>query len=1034
MTLVNMQVNDMKITAFWRSLHMVYEKDAGKQRRKFSKSRRYLTTALAAALLLPSVLIPGKNTVEGAGHANIVSVNYYADTSMNRVPRATLELSDGRTIFMRDSLFANQPEDKNVLQDWGTDYIKYHHFNTSESGYAARLTTAGDFFVRKDQYNDPSRSFSKWADGWKDFVYLNYSGGYSFFGLKNDGSVVAIGSGSMGELGTGVKQSTTFPIEVLNPDTNTPLTGVKKMIQIDPANVLFVTDSGIYKIGRAFGTSSFDNAKPINVTSMFPGFNGATTFQMGYIGNGTFGSIDTINSNPYADVSLRYFEINGSYYTLTDTSTWSKYTLESSGYSEINSNTLYPFSGDPTKTVRSIYQQEQKNGNNVYTANAENTYFEIEPNGNLVTWGLPIDQIGYQSFDKSKYTTNKSLVIPNVSKVSANTNAAISIVAALATDGNVYVIGNNGNTWSGGPNVGITGISGAISTPTKLTGPDGAIESINDLAMSSSAMYLLKNTGDVYVFSRDTSNVYKNKYNKTSGIKFVGLLEIKRDVNKSVVYGIDESGTLHLIDDLGNSTPQTGVTGIYPPGYIPTPATIEKPTESISMDQFENKVVSLDFPVQANKKEYSLDGGVTWLNYSGPVVLTTVGQINLQARAGLESLYSEILSLTIDNNPIIIPAGYPKLLEQDGVLTVDTGAIDLNRVKVQVGIGGQTSDYTTPILLQDGVHVVSAIVSNHSGEELTRVAETITIAPTAPGALTPPAGYVLDADTNNQRPVIIDFNPTQGSLQIQYDGGPWIDEPEILQHYNGTSEDPSSTQRKYTLLVNNVVDSVYKARITDGVDFSTETILIVTAGGNPNNPNPNPGADPSWGTEVTAANQEAVLNIIGGGLSSKFQGLVLDNIEIQTQNQYQTINSVTTALIEDSTGRGGGWDYSLSVTDFVSDPVFDSGSGTQDLVVKIPSSALSVDVKPAKVLAGPPDQTAIVGQRILSDQKQTLAKADPFKGMGYIEIPMDFMFKVPSTVEVVSAGSGSAHLAGEKVGLRVGIYRSHFTFSLAKGI
>lgn len=1091
---------------------MAKEKDVERQRSKSGKARRVLTTALAAALLLPSVLIPGKNTVEGAGHANIVGVDYFADPTMNRVPRPTLELSDGRTIFMRDSALAFQPEDKNVLQDWGTDYIKYLHFNTAESGYAARLTTSGEFFVRKDQFNDPSRAFSKWAEGWKDFVYLNYAGGYSFFGLKNDGNVVAIGSGTMGELGTGVKQSTSVPMEVLNPDTNTPLTGVKKIIQVDPVNVLFVTDSEIYKIGRAFGSSSFDNAKPIKVTSLFPGFNGADSFEMGYVGKGMLGTIDTINSNPYADVSLRYFLINGSYYTLTDTSTSSKYTLESSGYSEMNSNRLYPFNGDPTKTVRSLYQQEQTNGGRVYTANAENTFFEIESNGNLVTWGFPIDQIGYQSFDRSKYSTSKSLLIPNASKVSVNPNAAISIVAALATDGNVYVVGNNGNTWAGGPNVGITGISGVINAPTKLTGPDGAIENITDLAMSSSAMYLLKNTGDVYVFARDTSSIYKNKYNKTTGTKFVGLLEIKRDVNKSVVYGIDETGVLHLIDEAGNTTPQTGATGIYPPGYTPGPTTIDKPTEGMrSTDKFENTIITLEYPTVANKKEYSLDNGATWLDYTAPITLTNKGMINVKARAGLDSLYSEILDISFMNNPIVIPAGYPKLLEQDGVLTIDTGSIDLNRVKVQVDIDGQVSDYTSPVLLQEGDYVARAIIQNQNGEELTRVTENITVDPPAPGTLTAPVGTVGDLDANNQRQLTIGFNPTQGSLQIQHDGGPWVDEPEILNQYSGTTEDPSATERKFTLFVDNVVDSVYKARVTDGVNFSSETLLVVTSqvydpsffrdiddkllidfsnlptgswykeysvdqgstyheytgpidigaalpikvrvtdtgsgqvliekeyitpalnGTNPN-PNPNPGVDPSWGTEVTAADQEAILNVIGGGLSSKFNGLLLDNIEIQTVNQYQTINSVTNTLIEDSSGSGDGWTYSLSVTDFVSDPVLDTGLGTQDLVVKIPASAMNVDVKSAKVLAGSPDQTAKVGNYVLGSQKQALAQANPFEGMGYYDIPMDFMFRVPSTVEVVSMGSGSAHQVGDKVGLRVGVYRSLFTFSLAKGI
>ena len=131
--------------------------------------------------------------------------------------------------------------------------------------------------------------------------------------------------------------------------------------------------------------------------------------------------------------------------------------------------------------------------------------------------------------------------------------------------------------------------------------------------------------------------------------------------------------------------------------------------------------------------------------------------------------------------------------------------------------------------MQEGDYVATAIILNQNGEELTRVTENITVDPPAPGTLTAPVGTVGDLDANNQRPLTIGFNPTQGSLQIQHDGGPWVDEPEILNQYNGTSEDPSATERKFTLFVNNVVDSVYKARVTDGVNFSSETLLVVTA-------------------------------------------------------------------------------------------------------------------------------------------------------------------------------------------------------------
>ncbi|PAD73080.1 hypothetical protein [Paenibacillus campinasensis] len=1072
--------------------------------------RRAVSTMLAVALLIPTVLWPGKNTVEGAGYGNIVSVDYYTDHQLNtaNVPRPILNLSDGRKVFMH----ALHPSLQSVgnynyqLLDLGTDHLKYLHFGSGDDGYAMKLTTSGDFYVRKDRYSDATRTFEKWADGWTDFVYVSInSNNFSFYGLKVDGSVVAVGQGTSGQLGTGLRQNLNVPFPVQNPDQpGTPLTGVRKMIQLDRENVLFITDDAVYKIGRAFGSNSFSNDAPINVTSLFPSFHGAD-FEMGYINPGLVGDIRSTNPS---SIAMRYFKIDGNYYTLTDTTIGSKYISDYNGYNELNSTTLYPID-DPTNTVRAFYRQDHPVSKAIIEA-AENTFFEINPNGDLVTWGLPINQIGARTVDTRTYNSNKQTILTDVKKVAVNTEQSISLVAALGNDGNVYVLGNNSNSTDFMNNVGLTGIQGRITTPTRVLGPDLAIQNITDIAFSSDALFLLKDTGDIYVFYKPGA-VYS--YNKSSGIKFVGLLEIQQTTDYRVVYGIDEVGNLHRMTGEGRSTPLLGASGIYPPGYSPVSNTIEKPLESISHDKFENTIVTLDYPAAATIKEYSLDNGATWLNYNGPIVINTVGSVTVQARSGLDTgsniIYSDPLIFSINNDPIEIPIGYPKLLEQDGVVTIDTGAIDLNRVNVQISVNGQVSDYHAPIQLPDGNHSVSAIILNKANLELAKVTQNITVAPAAPGVPTAPVGHIGNVDANNQRPLTFTFNPTQGSLQIQHDNGPWLDEPEILNQYSGVSSDPSPTERKYELVVPNVVGSVYKARVTNGVNFSSETMLVVsgqvydpsfsrdssdrllidfsnlptgnwskeysidngatylpyngaidigpylpirvkvtdlssgqvlidkeyiTPALNGNNPAPNPGVDPAWGREISGADQEAIINVIGGGLSSKFNGLMLDNIEIQTTNQYQTINSVTNTLIEDSTGSGGGWSYSLSVTDFVSDPVLDTGLGTQDLVVKIPASSLSVNVQPSKVLAGSPDSVAKVGSYVLSEQKQTLAEAEAFKGMGYYDIPMDYMFRVPSTVEVVSAGNGSAHQVGDKVGLRVGVYRSLFTFTLSKGI
>ncbi|MGC6586643.1 hypothetical protein ACPV3A_16950 [Paenibacillus sp. Dod16] len=801
---------------------MTSEKAVHKPRRR--GTRRALTIALAAALLIPSVLMPGKNTIQGAGHANIEDIVYYYEDQQSST-RAYLALSDGRKILFRDRGEYSIPVDKDKLDEIGADIKKYISQSADNKGVGMRLMFNGDFYYRKDSGYNPANSFEKIASGWTDFVY-NSEGynAYTFYGLTADGRVEATGAGTYGQLGNGVKSDTTVPVEVVDPDLfDTPLTGVKKMIQVDRNVVLFVTDSDVYKIGREFGDTSYANAKPVKITSMFPGFSGPSTFDMGYIDETSYGTKQISYSTDNTRIGMRYFKVNGSYYTLRDTSVapnnTDRYTPGATA--EISTKTLYPFNGDPTTMSREVSNLSDLTDGSI--SRTSNTFMHLDGSGNLKAWGLPASRIG-ADFSAADYTTTESTVMTNLKKYTVNTNREVSLVAGLGTNGNVYVIGSNGNTAYNGIvyGKGITGIAGRIETQTRLSGPDGAIKDITDLAFGTKSLYLLKNTGDVYVFSGN------DKYTNTSasGIQFVGLLEISLDLNVQNVYGFGSDGNLYRIDENGNTIIQDGATGIYPPGYTPAPTTIDKPTEGIRLtDKFENTIITLNYPAVANKKEYSLDNGATWLDYSAPITLTNKGVINLKARAGLDSLYSEILDVSFLNNPIVIPAGYPKLLEQDGVLTVDTGSIDLNRVIVQLDVDGQLSNYSSPIVLQEGVHVVTAIVSNRNNEELTRVTENITVDPPAPGTITAPVGTVGAVDANNQRPLTIGFNPTEGSLQIQHDGGPWVDEADILNQYNGTSEDPSATERKYTLYVDNILNSVYKARVINGTNFSAETSL-----------------------------------------------------------------------------------------------------------------------------------------------------------------------------------------------------------------
>lgn len=602
---------------------MAAERDVHKNRRKPGK-KRYLSALLAASLLIPSVLMPGKNTVEGAGHANIEDIGYYYEDHQSRT-RAYLTLSDGRKILFRDRGEYSGPADKDKLDEIGSDIKKYNAQSPDDKGVGMRLMSNGDFYYRKDSGYNPASSFEKIASGWTDFVY-NSEGynAYTFYGLTADGRVESLGAGTYGQLGNGIKADTTVPVEVVDPDLfDTPLTGVKKMIQVDRNVVLFVTESDVYKIGREFGDTSYTNAKPVKVTSMFPGFSGPATFDMGYIDETSYGTKQISYTSDNTRIGMRYFEVNGSFYTLRDTSVYPKNTdrYTPGATTEISTKTLYPFNGDPTNMSREVSNLSDKTDGSI--SNTSNTFMYLDGSGNLKAWGLPANRIGADYVYHTDYTTSESTVMTNLKKYTVNANRDVSLVAGLGTNGNVYVIGSNGNTAYNGivNGKGITGIAGRIETQTRLSGPDGAIKDITDLAFDTKSLYLLKNTGDVYVFSSNA------KYTNTSasGVKFVGLLEIALDLNVQNVYGIGSDGNLYRLDENGNTIKQDGATGIYPPGYTPAPTTIDKPTESRSTDKFENTVVTLNYPAVANKKEYSLDNGATWLEYTGTNYVNNCG-------------------------------------------------------------------------------------------------------------------------------------------------------------------------------------------------------------------------------------------------------------------------------------------------------------------------------------------------------------------------------------------------------------------------
>lgn len=1104
----------------------VREKEKPKQRGSTRKTKRWMSSVLAASLLLPTILIPGKNVVEGAGYANIVSKKVSTSVeSTGGLFQTALTLSDGRVIKLR-----NTTADTVVEYNTGSSIPKSAGFGSfDETSFILGSDGVFNYKARSLYYDSGSGSNknvnidTKLGTNWVSVGYLNGQGPtpYTIIGVDAAGHTWGYGYGANGQMGTGVKQNTEFLMEVLDPDLfDTPISGIKKVIQISNSMLLLVSDTDVYFLGYASATlNSSTKALPVKITDKFPAFTSAADFEYARLG----GEVTSGGAAMGSPLTLAYFKINGSYYTYTpldEVRNYSKYVWKSSMvngnyvtstdleyYNEgFGSLALVPTSEDLSKVDRKF--TVRKYNEKSLSAGTWNTFFELN-GGVLQTWGMPYKNVS--ALQETSYTTTKSTVLSSIKKYVYNPDINVSILAMLGTNGNVYVDGDNGADSTYLP--GITGITGKISTPTKLTGTANEIKNITDIVFGGNNLYMLKDTNEIIIAARRTNT--NDPYFKTlTDRKYVGLVTAPKTYFEDVAFGIGDDGNLYRLTSTGGIL-QTGATGIYPAGVTPEPTTIAQPTSSVAKDKFNNTVVTLTFPAEATKKEYSLDNGTTWNNYTAPVTVTAVGASKLLARSGTAKLYSDVLEVSFDNQPIVIPVGYPKILEQDGTLTVDLGAIDTSKVKVEIEVDGTKMDYTAPVQLQDGDHVVTVIVTNKdTGEELAKVTENVTVSPAAPGTITAPTGSVGSVNASNQRPLTLMFNPQLGSLQIQKDGGAWVEEADILNTYYGTVEDPSATERTYNLLMDNV-DAVYKIRVVNGTTYSAETTLTVSTqvydptfsrdaddklvidfsnlpsgnyekeysldngatweeytgpidvggslpivvrvtdtdsgtvmlekeyttpaltgngGTTPTDPNPPSDVDPSWGTEVTASAQEAILNVIGGALSSKFNGLLLDNIEIQTVKDYQTINSVTDTNLEDSRGTADGWTYTQSITDFVSDPVLDTKLNTQDLVVKIPASALSVDVKNAKVLAGMPEEVAKTGNYVLGETKQVLAQAEPLKGMGYYDVPMDYMLRVPSKVTVVSANGSSDHKAGDQVGLRVGVYRSLFTFSLASGI
>lgn len=1053
-----------------------------------SQRKRKIVSAIMASLLVASSVFvygSGNSEVKGAAYRTVTNVeqdlyrlssdsfgtdNYYA--------RTKISLSDGsQYVINRDGTggFAKYEPGETSLSSGGYNSPDSYPFLGAD-GYLYK----GKYYGTEKIVTD--KKFVKAVAAFEAPKPL-YPGSSTFFAIGEDGLTYAWGSGTQGQLGIGSKVDRSVPAEVVDPATDDPILGVKNIIQAPEQGVILLTEGNkAYLVGKGFGLSSLDTAKPLLLTD-FPAFSSPNNVSVSYLGKtspvGYKYSIQRNNGGSWEDYIFRRYilTIDGNNYVLNSLN--DKVTSDQSG----SITGLIPINLDPSKVQ--IYPE---------TGNYSHEYTGIYlDNGDLYTWDTSGVRMSQWSDTPAATVEGKVKIDSGVTKAFFN-NRVNTYWYLKGTK--LYAVGENGYNQAG--------VTGMLKTPVRIRGPKDEMLNVKDIAQfqepNMGAPFFLFIDTNGNLFREHMSNVYP-----VSGGPYTGFIEMPTSGLNGAreVYVVGEDGKLYYLKYISsNVAPQlvSGVDNIASPGSVP-PVSLPTPTHSttIADDPYENTTVTLNFgsDPKATVHEYSLDSGATWLSYTAPFKLTQTGNVNVWARNGDGSgNYSSLDKFSVTNNPIPqIGAEYPKIsFNKDAnsgktFTSLESGTTD-SRVKMEISQDGITwNSYSTPVELSIGSHTIYARLLNSNQVEIVRKQQNYNVVddttPTAPvinqGSL----------DDNFKLPLTFTYDGTKGTLKYRI-GGTWIDytsgvvkvdnkqaivdakvvsssgkESPVTSYTvspvlptvtssNGTisidinnfpnntdlsiqyMDDVSATWTPYTGVITGLPDGDHTITVKlinskTGAEFTESTVVNVNGNGSSGGGGTAPTAPPAgWGSPV--GTEDVKLNVLSGGLTSTFQGVKLDNIVISTTDPYQQLNSVTNATIEDSRGTGKGWSYTLGVTDFVNDKAFDSSTGNNDLVVKMPSSVLSVQVAKSQTLAGQDGNLSFPGNYVFGDKPITVAKAEAMQGMGQYNLGMDFTLRVPDKVEVVSTGSGSGYKSGEKTGLRVGTYRSVFTFTLTSGI
>lgn len=1016
--------------------------------------------------------------VQAADYAKIVGIESYDHKGISSGPSTNsyfvAKLDDGSQFNLPDSAYTAITLSKDDKK------IRRVGFNESSYYYMSRLTKTGDLYLITKEGVE-----TKVLTDVKDFELfpsqddVKYA---SFFALMNDGSVQAWGRGRNGELGIGYQQDKSVPTEVVDPATGDPIENVRKIFQLgrdhqSSQGVLLVKDTEVYLIGKAFTKNSFTAAKPIKL-DIFPTFSGAD-FDMKYLENVPV-AITYIEKNYSIDqlgsTERLVFTINQKEYVMSDLYKAEDQPANNAPATDLLKTTLIPMpDGVSTSEIQRVTAY-QATSNSFGTKKTISTGIVRLHEGELSYWGTPFADFGTLN---PGFNGTPRVMATGVKSVSTASNGDFFYLR----NNNVYGFGMNP-----GGRLGVLG--GTQETPVRITGTNNEVKNVKELAVGNNGTYALKEDGTLVWWSNSTDF-------RTLDRKFLGLLTVKRDFRyNTTVYAIGEDMNLYHFN--GYTYNQIGK-GVLPPlapaDYVAPITKPDTPVLSISsQDKFNQSYVSINFGTTGDiaTKQYQINGG-GWLDYTGEVLITQSGKVTIQARsADSKGNISEVGELKITSNPIVITAGHPnleKVSADEFKITAEATGI----VKVQVKVDGsawQDFNVANNLLLTPGNHKVEVRLLNDRDQEL--ISKSFDVTADDPTPVAVPKPVISQKGLNNQfgLDIEVSFNSQDGEASYSIDGGAWTPTTGSfsvsnaahtirakLVAVNGKESEVTEfittvSQPKVTVIsdqvsidlgiVTNDVTVYYKdSNNNQWVEYTgpityvpgTHNIEIEVRDRNTGTPvftggpytvtviDPNPGnpgdggTTPDPGTGMPVGEEDVDFTVNGGGLSAKFEGADLSTIIIDNTNPYQTINSVSRVLIDDSRGNGEGYQYSMNVTDFVSEPMQDNSTNTQSLVVSIPANALSVDVLNTKTINGPAAELSNVGKHIFTGNgPEMLATAKAFEGMGYNEIPLNFKLSVPDRVKIVTSGAGSKFIAGEFTGLMAGIYKAQITTTLVSGI